>query len=208
MLRHRDDAEIVTAPISPRRCGASCSARYGDKALYEGGLSVRTSLDPACRRSPTSRCATGSSPMTGPGGYRGPVGAYRSRRGDWPQRLAAAPLPAGAAMSAGSSPWCCAPKATARRSASTTARPGASRSRRCAGRGRCAMTARSGRFRATPPMSSSRAIVVLVEPLPERCRQGRGGDGEGGAALRPAPDPRGLGRARRDRSAYRPRARR
>ena len=32
-------------PISPRRCGASCSPATARKALYEAGLSVRTSLD-------------------------------------------------------------------------------------------------------------------------------------------------------------------
>ena len=43
----RADARIRSPPASsPRKCAANCSDRYGEKKLYEGGLSVRTTLDP------------------------------------------------------------------------------------------------------------------------------------------------------------------
>ena len=65
-------------------------ARYGENALYEGGLSVRTTLDPeAAARSPARRCRTACSKYDTLRGYRGPVkhdrrsaptGACRSAR--------------------------------------------------------------------------------------------------------------------------------
>ena len=37
----------MTAPYFAEEVRRDLLARYGEKALYEGGLSVRTSLDPA-----------------------------------------------------------------------------------------------------------------------------------------------------------------
>ena len=44
-LRRREEAEIVSAPYFAEEVRRDLLARYGEKALYEGGLSVRTSLD-------------------------------------------------------------------------------------------------------------------------------------------------------------------
>src|SRR5690349_23556226 len=46
-LRRREEAEIVGAPYFAEEVRRELLARYGEKALYEGGLAVRTSLDPA-----------------------------------------------------------------------------------------------------------------------------------------------------------------
>ena len=44
---------------SPRKCAASWSARSAQEPTTQGGLMVRTSLDPALQAAAESRCATG-----------------------------------------------------------------------------------------------------------------------------------------------------
>ncbi|HTT81766.1 MAG TPA: transglycosylase domain-containing protein, partial [Stellaceae bacterium] len=46
VLRHREPTEIVNAPYFAEEVRRALVARYGEKELYEGGLTVRTSLDP------------------------------------------------------------------------------------------------------------------------------------------------------------------
>ena len=146
-LRHRQEAENRSErPISPRRCGANCSPAMARRSLYGAG----------CRCAPASmqrlQAAADKALRTGliayersHGGWRGADCPYRSRRADWAAHLAAVPVPGGRRRCRlAASRWCCAPKRTARRSAlQGRRRPGASRSPRCAGRGRCATTARS-----------------------------------------------------------------
>ena len=45
-LHHRQEAEEVKAPYFAEEVRRELLARYGEKALYGAGLSVRTSLDP------------------------------------------------------------------------------------------------------------------------------------------------------------------
>src|SRR5206468_12345065 len=44
-LRHRQEAEQVSAPYFAEEVRRELLARYGEKVLYAAGLSVRTSLD-------------------------------------------------------------------------------------------------------------------------------------------------------------------
>ena len=85
------------APISPRRCAASCSPSYGEKAVYQGGLTVRTSLDARLQAAADKSLRDGLIAYDrARGGWRGVVG-HIDPTGDWPATLAAQPLPAGAA---------------------------------------------------------------------------------------------------------------
>ena len=208
-LRRREEAEIVTAPYFAEEVRRELLARYGEKALYEGGLSVRTSLDPRLQAVADKALRDGliaydRAPAAGaaPVGHIDP-GRRLGRRGS--QRCRCRPAPA---TSAGSSRWCCAPTPSGADDRLRRRRDRrASRSPRCAGRGRCATTARSA------PAPRNAADVVK----PGDRRAGRAAARRAGASRRSsastrrplysaAPDPRGLGRAGRDGPAYRPRA--
>jgi penicillin-binding protein 1A len=96
VLRHREEAEIVTAPYFAEEVRRELLARYGENALYEGGLSVRTSLDAGLQAAADKTLRAG---LIGydrsHGGWRGPIG-HIDPGPNWPSRLEATPLPAGA----------------------------------------------------------------------------------------------------------------
>jgi penicillin-binding protein 1A len=95
-LRHREEAEIVNAPYFAEEVRRELLARYGDKALYEGGLSVRTSLDPRLQIAADKALRDGLITFDrAHGGWRGAVGHIDPGPG-WPSRLDPVPLPAGA----------------------------------------------------------------------------------------------------------------
>ncbi|HKS89062.1 MAG TPA: penicillin-binding protein 1A [Stellaceae bacterium] len=95
-VRHREEAEIVSAPYFAEEVRRELLARYGEKTLYEGGLSVRTSLDPAMQEAADRTLRAGLVAYDrGHGGWRGPTGHIDPGPG-WPERLSAAPLPPGA----------------------------------------------------------------------------------------------------------------
>jgi penicillin-binding protein 1A len=97
VLRHREEAEIVTAPYFAEEVRRELLARYGDKMLYQSGLSVRTSLDARLQSEADSALRDGLiSYDRSHGGYRGAVGHIDPGAG-WQRRLAAEALPAGAA---------------------------------------------------------------------------------------------------------------
>src|SRR5579863_472077 len=96
VLRHREEAEIVTAPYFAEEVRRELLARYGEKALYQGGLSVRTSLDADLQAVADKTLRAGLIAYDrGHGGWRGALG-HIDPGADWPRRLAAQPLPAGA----------------------------------------------------------------------------------------------------------------
>src|SRR5690606_3221384 len=66
--------------------------RFGEKALYEGGLSVRTTLDPRLQRMARDALRAGLIAYDRRHGWRGPL-ARISVSGDWAQALAAVPRP-------------------------------------------------------------------------------------------------------------------
>ncbi len=96
-LRRREEAEIVTAPYFAEEVRRELLARYGEKALYQGGLSVRTSLDPRMQIAADKALRDGLIAYDrSKGGWRGAVGQIDPGP-NWPRRLDPEPLPAGAA---------------------------------------------------------------------------------------------------------------
>lgn len=64
-------------------------ARYGENALYEGGLSVRTTLDPKLQLMARKSLQNGLVKFDTLRGYRGPVTTIDVASGDWGEPLAA-----------------------------------------------------------------------------------------------------------------------
>jgi len=95
-LRHRDDTEVVTASYFAEEVRRELLQRYGEKALYQSGLSVRTSLDPKLQVIADQSLRSGLVTYDRRHGYRGPV-AHVDTAGDWRTRLVTVAPPAGAA---------------------------------------------------------------------------------------------------------------
>jgi penicillin-binding protein 1A len=96
VMRHREEAEFVDAPYFSEEVRRELLARYGEKMLYEGGLSVRTSLDPAMQAAADKQLRAGLIAYDrAKGGWRGAIGHIEPGPG-WPRRLARQGLPAGA----------------------------------------------------------------------------------------------------------------
>jgi penicillin-binding protein 1A len=71
------------------------SARYGERALYEGGLSVRSTLDPHLQRVAAAALTAGLVRYDRRHGWRGPV-AHMDDLDRWAMRLASVEKPKGA----------------------------------------------------------------------------------------------------------------
>ncbi len=96
ILHHRDDTQTARADYFTEEVRRELSARYGDKMLYEGGLSVRTSLDPAYEVLAEKSLRGALIAYDRRHGYRGPI-ARLDINGDWRAQLAAmAPVPGAA----------------------------------------------------------------------------------------------------------------
>jgi penicillin-binding protein 1A len=96
MVRHREEQQSVTAAYYSEEVRRELLADYGDKALYESGLSVRTSLDANLQAEADHTLRQGLINYDrGFGGWRGPVTRV-DPTGDWPLHLEAVALPAGA----------------------------------------------------------------------------------------------------------------
>ena len=97
-LRTRDRAPetFVEAPHFAEEVRRWLQARYGDDTLYEGGLSVRTTVDPALQAVADRALRGGLVAYDQRRGWRGPL-AQVDTAGDWRQALAAealSPVPA------------------------------------------------------------------------------------------------------------------
>ena len=96
-LRHREEEEVVSAPYFAEEVRRELASRYGEKALYQGGLSVRTSLDERLQAAADKALRKALIAYDrSRGGWRGAVGQIDPGP-NWPKRLAAEALPAGAA---------------------------------------------------------------------------------------------------------------
>jgi penicillin-binding protein 1A len=92
-LRHREEAEQVKAPYFAEEVRRELLTRYGEKVLYGGGLSVRTSLDARLQAASDKALRTGLIAYErGHGGWRGAVTRI-DPKGDWAAHLAAVPQP-------------------------------------------------------------------------------------------------------------------
>src|SRR6185437_6595987 len=96
VVHHREEAEAVTAAYFSEEVRRELLTRYGDKALYQSGLSVRTSLDARLQADADQALRQGLINYDrANGGWRGPV-THVDPTGDWPLHLEAVALPAGA----------------------------------------------------------------------------------------------------------------
>ena len=100
----RDTARAEPMNVTPRATGAQIYAgdffaeevrrtvyeRFGEKGLYEGGLSVRTTLDPKLQSMARKALVDGLVAFDQRTGWRGPVGTMDAS-GDWGAKLAETP---------------------------------------------------------------------------------------------------------------------
>jgi penicillin-binding protein 1A len=95
-VRHRENTEIVNAAYFGEEVRRELIARFGEKAVYEGGLTVRTSLDGQLQAQADKALRDGLITYDrGHGGWRGAVD-HIEPSGDWHAALAKQPLPPGA----------------------------------------------------------------------------------------------------------------
>jgi penicillin-binding protein 1A len=93
-LRYRLETEQVKAPYFAEEVRRELLANYGEKALYEAGLSVRTSLDARLQAASDTALRNGLIAYErGHGGWRGALTRI-DPRGDWATRLAKVAVPA------------------------------------------------------------------------------------------------------------------
>jgi penicillin-binding protein 1A len=90
VLHHRDDNQMARADYFTEEVRREIDARYGDKMLYEGGLSVRTSLDPGYEVLAEKSLRGALESYDRRHGYRGPV-SHIDISGDWRAAMAALP---------------------------------------------------------------------------------------------------------------------
>ena len=95
-VRRREETESVSAAYFAEEVRRELLARYGEKSLYQGGLSVRTSLDPRMQAAADKVLRAGLIAYDRrKGGWRGAVGKIDPGP-DWTRLLDEEKLPAGA----------------------------------------------------------------------------------------------------------------
>ena len=90
----RDNEDIVSADYFTEEVRQELIKRYGESALYEGGLSVRTTVNPRLQDIATRALRDGLMVYDRRHGWRGPVTHLKSFDG-WPKPLANVAMPAG-----------------------------------------------------------------------------------------------------------------
>ncbi len=101
-LRRRTEAEFVSAPFFAEEIRREVSARYGEEALYEGGLAIRSTLDPRLQQIVEEELRHGLERYDRRYGWRGPLGQLQIKadavgnRDSWQGQLLGVPRPAGA----------------------------------------------------------------------------------------------------------------
>ncbi|MBI1206316.1 MAG: PBP1A family penicillin-binding protein [Azospirillum sp.] len=93
-VRRRDPTEGVTAEYFAEEVRRDLAKLFGEKDLYEGGLSVRTSLDPRLQEITTRALRSGLIAYDHRHGWRGPVARLDGFDG-WAKRLNAVAMPPG-----------------------------------------------------------------------------------------------------------------
>ncbi|MGH7046088.1 MAG: PBP1A family penicillin-binding protein [Stellaceae bacterium] len=93
LLHHRQEADFVKAPYYAEEVRRELLARYGEKALYEAGLSVRTSLDPRLQADADMAMRHGLIAYDhAHEGWRGDI-AHIDPKGDWATALGKVAVP-------------------------------------------------------------------------------------------------------------------
>ncbi|MEW5726346.1 MAG: penicillin-binding protein 1A [Pseudomonadota bacterium] len=95
LVRRRDEAQmIVGADYFAEDIRRELASRYGEDALYKGGLVVRSTVDAELQAHASRVLRAGLMAYDRRHGWRGPVARIQPGAG-WPERLAAVPYPAG-----------------------------------------------------------------------------------------------------------------
>ena len=94
-IRHRTATEQVTAVYYAEEVRRELSKHFGDKQLYEGGLSVRTPMDPRLQEIADRALRTGITAYDRRHGWHGTLTRLPDLE-SWPEKLARVPLPKGA----------------------------------------------------------------------------------------------------------------
>jgi penicillin-binding protein 1A len=92
--RSRTEAEAVTADYFAEEVRREIAQRFGDRALYEGGLVIRTSLDPRLQAIADRALRNGLAEYDRRHGWRGPLGHVEPAE-DWMEQIAKIPVPQG-----------------------------------------------------------------------------------------------------------------
>lgn len=79
-LRNRDSAEIARADFFAEEVRRTLADMYGSNALYEGGLVVKTTLDPALQKAADAALRKALIDYDRRRGYRGPIGHIAGER--------------------------------------------------------------------------------------------------------------------------------
>ncbi|MGH6973593.1 MAG: penicillin-binding protein 1A, partial [Stellaceae bacterium] len=95
-LRQRDATQMARADYFNEEVRRELIDRYGERKVYEGGLLVRTSLDPTLQVAADKALRDALEAYDRRHGWRGPVSQI-AIDADWQSRLAAVPIPPGAA---------------------------------------------------------------------------------------------------------------
>ncbi|MEE9301108.1 MAG: penicillin-binding protein 1A [Alphaproteobacteria bacterium] len=98
-VRQRDETEIVHADYFAEEVRRWLYDRYGEDGLYQGGMLVRTTLDPRLQEIADRILREGLIAYDRRHGWRGPIARIDVAEGDWMSRLATLPTPPGLA------PW-------------------------------------------------------------------------------------------------------
>jgi penicillin-binding protein 1A len=91
-----DRGATIDAPYFAEEVRRELAARYGNTALYQGGLSVRTTLDPRLQRIAQRELRKGLITYDRRHGWRGPV-TILPTMDDWANTLGVIPTPPGSA---------------------------------------------------------------------------------------------------------------
>ena len=94
LVRKRDEQEYVTSEYFAEEVRRELVKLYGEQSLYEGGLSVRASMDPVLQQAATKALRTGLVQYDRRHGYRGPVGKMENFD-NWAKKLASMAPPPG-----------------------------------------------------------------------------------------------------------------
>ena len=86
VIRRRDETEIVSADYFTEEVRREIANRYGEKALYEGGLSVLTTIDPTLQEIAERTLRQGLIAYDRRHGWRGAITRIDLDR-EWPRRL-------------------------------------------------------------------------------------------------------------------------
>ncbi|MEM1401405.1 MAG: transglycosylase domain-containing protein, partial [Pseudomonadota bacterium] len=95
VVRQRDNADVVTAEYFAEDVRRQMVSLYGENALYQGGLSVRTTLDAQLQRQAEQAMREGLLGYDRRHGWRGPIATFEEFD-NWAGRLAQIAQPAGA----------------------------------------------------------------------------------------------------------------